>query len=220
MYAKGTKVKLEKIRREYEKSELSRSILSEDPIQQLKRWLEEACLHELTDATAMTLATVNSAGQPSQRVVLLKQLDEAGLVFYTNLKSRKARDIEQNEKVCANFAWLTLERQVRIEGTASRISQAESLKYFISRPKESRLSAWASNQSQPIKSRQLLLSAFEEMKAKFADGEIPLPSFWGGYRVTPTRYELWQGGSARLHDRFEYARSTETSPWEIRRLAP
>ncbi|WP_196140098.1 pyridoxamine 5'-phosphate oxidase [Aliikangiella sp. G2MR2-5] len=211
-------MKLDDVRREYLQKGLKRSELDEDPVQQLEKWLGEAANLELTDNTAMTLATVDADGQPSQRVVLLKQLDQDGLVFYTNLNSKKAQDIKANSKVSANFAWLPLERQVKIQGVASRISNAEAFKYFVSRPRNSQLAAWASNQSQPISSRQVLKNAFEQMKSKFSDGEVPLPDFWGGYRIKPTLFEFWQGGGARLHDRFQYTPSA--FGWDINRLAP
>ena len=211
-------MKLDDVRREYLKDGLRRSSLNENPIIQLENWINEASKVELVDATAMTLATVDPDGQPSQRVVLLKQLDQDGLVFFTNLNSSKAQDIKENHKVSAHFAWLPLERQVKIKGVASRISNTEALSYFISRPRNSQIAAWASNQSQPISSRQLLMSAFEKMKQKFSEGEVPLPDFWGGYRIKPTVYEFWQGGGARLHDRFEYTPSE--MGWDIKRLAP
>jgi len=211
-------MKLDDVRREYLKDGLRRSALDADPIVQLERWIEQASQLDLIDSTAMTLATVDANGQPSQRVVLLKQLDQHGLVFFTNLNSSKALDIAQNNKVSTHFAWLPLERQVKIKGIATRISNTEAFKYFISRPRDSQLAAWASNQSHPISSRQFLMSAFEKMKQKFADGEIPLPDFWGGYRIKPTEFEFWQGGGARLHDRFEY--TPLQSGWEIKRLAP
>ena len=198
---------------------LNRHQLNPDPTIQLQTWLKQATDVELIDATAMTLATVDSQGQPSQRVVLLKRLDQRGLVFYTNLKSRKANDIKDNNKVSANFAWLQVERQVKIQGVASRLSAAESFAYFSSRPKDSQMAAWASNQSHPIKSRQVLNQAFAQIKAKFKDGKIPLPDFWGGYIIKPTRFEFWQGGGARLHDSFSYI-PDEQGNWEIQRLAP
>lgn len=211
-------MKLDDVRREYVKSDLRRADLKTDPIQQLEIWLQDAAGLELFDATAMTLATVGNDGQPSQRVVLLKQLDKKGLVFFTNLNSHKAKDISSNNKVSANFAWLQLERQVKIQGVASRLSYTEALKYFVTRPRESQIAAWASHQSHPISSRQILMTAFEQMKNKFSEGEIPLPDFWGGYRIKPTAFEFWQGGGSRLHDRFEY--SPTESGWGIERLAP
>ena len=211
-------MKLDDIRRNYGKNELRRNQLNDDPIKQLECWLKDANDLELSDGTAMTLATVDASGQPSQRVVLLKQLDQNGLVFFTNLNSNKAQDMKVNKKVSANFAWLPLERQVKIKGIANRISNAESLKYFITRPIDSQIAAWASKQSQPISSKKFLINAYEQMKNKFADGEIPLPDFWGGYRIKPTAFEFWQGGGARLHDRFEYTPSE--FGWDIKRLAP
>ena len=211
-------MKLSDVRREYLKKGLRRGELDENPISQLEKWIADASELELTDNTAMTLATVDADGQPSQRVVLLKQLDQDGLVFFTNLNSNKAQDISANNKVSANFAWLPLERQIKIKGIATRISNAESLKYFLSRPRNSQIAAWASNQSQPISSRQFLMNAFEQMKNKFSEGEIPLPDFWGGFRIKPTSFEFWQGGGARLHDRFEY--SPSQFGWDIKRLAP
>ncbi len=212
-------MKLDDIRREYLRSGLSRSELLDQPIEQLKNWLNQAHSVELVDATAMTVATVDSDGQPSQRVVLLKRLDERGLVFYTNLKSKKAIDIENNNKVSLHFGWLQLERQVKIQGVATKMSIAENLAYFASRPKDSQVAAWASHQSQPISSRKLLNLAFEQMKNKFADGNVPLPDFWGGYIVRPTRFEFWQGGGARLHDSFSYSKDSGQD-WVLDRLAP
>ena len=210
---------LEQVRREYLKQGLSRSELELDPIKQLELWLSQASNVELVDATAMSLSTVDSHGQPSQRVVLLKRLDEKGLVFYTNLKSRKALDIQANSKVSLLFAWLPLERQVKIQGVAHKMSAMENLAYFATRPKDSQLAAWASRQSQQISSRKFLNQAFEQMKAKFADGEVPLPDFWGGYLIKPTQFEFWQGGGARLHDSFVYT-IDNSSVWTINRLAP
>jgi pyridoxamine 5'-phosphate oxidase len=210
---------LEDVRREYLRSGLSREELNANPFTQLTSWLDQASSVELVDATAMTLSTVDHSGQPSQRVVLLKRLDQQGLVFYTNLKSRKALEIESNNKVSVHFGWLQLERQVKIQGTAHKMSVADNLAYFASRPKDSQLAAWASHQSQPITSRKFLNAAFEQMKAKFSDGKIPLPDFWGGYLIKPTHFEFWQGGGARLHDSFSYY-STPDGNWTVERLAP
>ncbi len=213
-------MKLEDVRRQYTKGKLDLEDLEENPFQQFKRWMEQAVEAQLSaDPTAMTLATVDSTGQPSQRIVLLKHLDENGFVFYTNLGSKKAQDIANNSKVSLHFAWLGLERQVRINGLASKLSITEATRYFMSRPKESRLAAWASQQSQPIGSRKLLEQAFEQMKFRFKKGDIPLPSFWGGYRVQPTEIEFWQGRENRLHDRFQYVSLQETG-WKIERLQP
>ncbi len=212
-------MKLDQVRREYLKDGLRRNDLDTDPTCQLKHWLSQASDVELVDATAMSVATVDSNGQPSQRIVLLKNLDEKGLVFYTNLRSRKALDIQSNNRVSVHFAWLPLERQVKIQGTAHKMSAKENFNYFTSRPKNSQLAAWASRQSQPLTSRKALTLAFEQMKAKFSDGKIPLPDFWGGYLVKPTRFEFWQGGGARLHDSFAYT-VDDNDGWKINRLAP
>lgn len=171
----------------------------------------------------MVVSTVGADGAPSSRVVLLKSWDENGFVFYTNYSSRKAREIAGNDKVCAIFAWLDLERQLRIGGRAEKVSAAESLRYFLSRPFGSRLGAWVSHQSSVISSRGLLEMQFEKMKEKFKNGDVPLPDFWGGYRIVPERFEFWQGRKNRLHDRFEYAKKSApdgSAVWEISRLAP
>lgn len=211
-------MKLDDIRREYQKQGLSRSQLDPDPIAQLESWLEAAHAAQLTDATAMSVATVDPDGQPSQRIVLLKGLDARGLVFYTNLGSRKARDLGQNSKISAHFYWSAFERQVKIRGAAEQIPRAESLRYFVTRPRTSQLAAWASEQSRSLSSRAVLTSAFESMKRKFAAGKVPVPDFWGGYRIVPDTIEFWQGGGDRLHDRFEYTRNA--GGWAIERLAP
>ena len=166
----------------------------------------------------MTVSTVAQDGMPSSRVVLLKSWDEKGFVFYTNYKSQKAQEILENPKVSLLFAWLDLERQLRINGVAEKVSTAESLRYFLSRPFGSRLGAWVSNQSSIITSRSLLEMQFDKMKRKFANGEIPLPDFWGGYRIIPSYFEFWQGRENRLHDRFAYKKNGDN--WEISRLAP
>jgi pyridoxamine 5'-phosphate oxidase len=168
----------------------------------------------------MTLATVSTEQRPSQRVVLLKQFDDSGFVFYTNLESRKAHEIATNPNVSLHFAWLTLNRQLIIGGQAEKLSVTEALAYFITRPKNSQIGAWASRQSRPISSRQLLEQQFNVMKEKFSKGEIPLPSFWGGYRVRPETFEFWQSRPHRLHDRFLYRRHTTEQSWLIERLSP
>ena len=205
-------------RREYLKDGLERSDLADSPVQQFSRWFNQAKETDIPDPNAMILSTVSGDGQPSQRTVLLKYYDEDGFVFFTNKASRKAREIEGNAKVNLHFVWLELERQISIAGTATPISGAESTRYFMTRPRNSQIAAWVSNQSSAISSRQLLLQKFQEMKQKFVNGEVPLPSFWGGYRVTPSSVEFWQGRENRLHDRFLYTRSGET--WEVERLAP
>lgn len=211
---------LEQLRREYTRGGLSRRDLNPDPIVQFERWLNVALELKLNDdPTAMTLATVGSEGQPSQRTVLLKNIDHEGLVFYTNLGSAKAREIEQNKRVSVLFAWLPLERQVIIGGSAEKLSAAQATRYFLSRPHQSQLAAWTSRQSSNIGSRKLLEEAFEQMKHRFSQGQVPLPSFWGGYRIRPASFEFWQGRANRLHDRFYYE-PTPDARWSIRRLQP
>lgn len=210
---------LDAIRREYLIGGLNRENLSDNPFVQFSNWLEQAICSDIPDPTAMVLASVDSDGQPDQRIVLLKRLDESGFVFFSNYRSKKARDIAANPRVSLHFPWHMMERQVRVNGVAEKISTAETLKYFITRPQSSQIAAWASEQSARIGSRALLLQQYESMKSKFADGKVPLPDFWGGYRVVPRRFEFWQGGGNRLHDRFEYCLG-ESKNWEISRLAP
>ncbi len=205
-------------RREYSDRGLEREDLHEDPIEQFARWFQQADALGVQEPNAMTLATVDERGMPFQRTVLLKYFDRRGFVFFTNYGSRKAKQIEANPQVSLLFPWLRLERQVVIQGRAERVSTAESLKYFTSRPRESQIGAWVSDQSSVISSRKFLMQKLSEIREKFRDGEIPLPSFWGGYRVAPEALEFWQGGAARLHDRFLYQRTGEG--WTIDRLAP
>lgn len=210
---------LDQIRREYLQGGLRRDDLPADPLELFATWQKQAIACGLPDPTAMVVATVAPDGQPSQRLVLLKQLDARGFVFYTNYGSRKAREIAGNDKVALLFPWHGMERQVRVCGRAEKISAAESLKYFMSRPRDSQLAAWASEQSSPLTSRNLLMQQLARMKEKYANGDVPLPDFWGGIRVQPHEIEFWQGGASRLHDRFQYRRS-DTATWEIQRLAP
>lgn len=212
-------LKLDGFRREYLQGGLDRADLADDPLEQFQHWMKQVIATEIPDPNAMTIATVDASGQPSQRIVLLKGLDERGFVFYTNLRSRKAQELKQNPKVSLHFPWHFLERQVKVCGIAEPISTAESLKYFLSRPRDSQVAAWASQQSRPISSRALLLQQFEAMKNKFSKGEIPLPDFWGGFRVKPHQIEFWQGGAHRLHDRFQYSLQANSS-WSIERLEP
>ncbi|MCY4050958.1 MAG: pyridoxamine 5'-phosphate oxidase [Gammaproteobacteria bacterium] len=209
---------LEAFRRDFIKGGLRRNDLNENPIHQFELWFQQAIEAKISDPNAMTLATVGQDGQPSQRVVLLKSFDEKGFVFFTNYGSQKAKEIFNHPKVALHFPWHMLDRQVRITGKAEKITQTESMQYFLSRPKDSQLAAWASKQSNQIGSRQLLLSQFARMKEKFAKGEIPLPDFWGGFRIRPDSIEFWQGGPDRLHDRFLYTKNT--NDWSIERLAP
>ncbi|MBL6746107.1 MAG: pyridoxamine 5'-phosphate oxidase [Pseudomonadales bacterium] len=209
---------LEALRREYLKDGLERENLADNPFDQFEKWMAQFLELGLADPTAMTVATVAPDGQPSQRIVLLKHVDQSGFVFYTNYSSRKANEIDANPKISLHFPWHAVERQVKVCGVAEKVSPAESLRYFTSRPKGSQLAAAASPQSKVISSRTLLLNEFERLKQKFREGEIPLPDFWGGYRVVPSEIEFWQGGQNRLHDRFRYTRSEDA--WEIDRLAP
>ena len=212
-------MKIDDIRRSYTKDKLDFDKLNADPIAQFELWLKDAIAAELPDPTAMCVATVDEQGQPSQRLVLLKDVSQQGFTFYTNLGSRKATELSSNPKVCLHFPWHPLERQVIVYGTAERVSSAQVAKYFLSRPKESQLAAWASEQSRPVSTRQALLQKFAEIKHKFEHGEVPLPSFWGGFLVRPHKIEFWQGGEHRLHDRFMYSQSAE-GRWDIDRLCP
>ncbi|MGB0257722.1 MAG: pyridoxamine 5'-phosphate oxidase [Coraliomargarita sp.] len=206
-------------RKEYTKHALTRADLLADPIEQFKLWFDQAEELQLDEPNAMCVASVGSGGQPSTRIVLLKGISEGGFVFYTNYESRKASELDANPKVAANFFWLPLQRQVNITGKVERVSKAESLKYFLTRPLGSRLGAWTSPQSKVISSRQILEAKFEQMKRKFADGKVPLPDDWGGYRIVPETIEFWQGGASRLHDRFIYSKN-EAGHWIVERLAP
>lgn len=208
------------IRRQYGADSLKQEDLASHPVDQFKVWLGQAIESKLfKDPTAMTVATVDSDGMPSQRVVLLKRYDEKGFVFFTNLESQKAQQLAENDQICLHFAWLSLERQVIIRGRAKKLTLAENTEYFLSRPHDSQLAAWASQQSKPIATRKLLEQAFTQMKNKFSKGEVPLPGFWGGYRVEPEKVEFWQGRENRLHDRFLY-KQDGTDNWQIDRLQP
>jgi pyridoxamine 5'-phosphate oxidase len=212
---------LSDLRRHYGRATLTRESLDPDPFVQFRAWMDEAVGADLVDANAMSIATVGAAGEPSIRTVLLKAFDARGFVFYTNLESRKATEIGGNPNVALLFYWREFERQVKIRGVASRLSATETAKYFLSRPRESQLGAWASPQSRVIEARTALELKFNELLQKFGAGEIPVPSFWGGFRVAPKTIEFWQGGAHRLHDRFQYSRTdADGSRWQIDRLAP
>ena len=210
---------LEALRREYMKGGLRRENLKDDPFDQFELWMQQVLELGIVDPTAMTIATVGADGQPSQRIVLLKHFDRKGFVFYTNYGSRKAQELEANARISLHFPWHTADRQVKICGQAARIPTKESLRYFLTRPRESQIAAIASRQSHVLTSRTLLLNQFESIKHKFRAGEIPLPDFWGGYRVVPQEIEFWRGGENRLHDRFRYSLQPDAS-WQIDRLAP
>jgi pyridoxamine 5'-phosphate oxidase len=206
------------MRRDFESEGLDREHLNDDPVAQFRAWFDDARNAGILEPNAMSLATTGSDQMPDLRTVLLKYFDSQGFVFYTNYGSRKARELDENPRAALLFPWIGLNRQVRIQGKVEKVSKAESLRYFASRPRGSQLGAWVSEQSKAITSRGLLEQKVAEMKRKFSSGEIPLPSFWGGYRVVPERIEFWQGRPSRLHDRFEYVR--EADGWTIQRLQP
>jgi len=208
----------EKLCKQWMSQGLARDALNPDPISQFELWYKQAIDAEIPEPNAMSLATVDTDGQPWIRTVLLKIYDKAGFVFFTNYESAKAQQMEANRKVGLLFPWVALGRQVKISGIARKIPTAESMKYFASRPRGSKIGAWASPQSQVISSRSLLDAKVDEIKRKFARGEIPLPSFWGGYRVTPFEIEFWQARESRLHDRFVY--TINEDGWSIERRAP
>ena len=198
---------------------LDRDDLDEDPIVQFEDWFRYACETVPMDPNAVSIATVDQDNRPSSRTVLLKYFDENGFVFFTNFESQKAEHIEDNPNVAMLFFWSEAARQVKIRGKAEKIPTRETLKYFVSRPRGSQIGAWVSEQSSVISSRALLESKFQELKTKFRNKEVPLPSFWGGYRVVPEQIEFWQGRRNRLHDRFQYTLQDDGS-WAVERLAP
>ncbi|NJM38305.1 MAG: pyridoxamine 5'-phosphate oxidase [Akkermansiaceae bacterium] len=205
-------------RKEYSGRGLRREEMDANPIIQFSSWFQQATEMSVHEPNAMTLATVDEMGMPWQRTVLLKTCDERGFTFFSNYTSRKALHLNQNPQASLLFPWITLERQVIVQGRVEKISAEESLRYFSSRPRESQIGAWVSNQSEVIPSREFLAGKLGEIRQRFGDGEIPLPPFWGGYRVVPQQMEFWQGGPARLHDRFFYR--LENGNWEIDRLSP
>ena len=191
----------------------------ECPFRQFEKWFAEATEAELTEPNAMTLSTVDSDGRPCQRTVLLKLFDHQGFVFFTSYDSRKARQISRNPNVSVLFPWIGLQRQVEIGGTVEKVSAVESLRYFSSRPRGSQLGAWVAQQSSVVSARSILQNKLAELKEKFSGGSVPMPAMWGGFRILPRRFEFWQGGRNRLHDRIEYWQPDGQS-WQRRRLAP
>lgn len=207
------------IRKEYSSQTLLENDVDTNPIQQFKKWWDQALASEILEPNAMTLATASSDGLPSARIVLLKGFDEKGFVFYTNYNSYKALQLEENPKACLVFHWKELERQVRIVGLVEKAPAEESDEYFASRPIGSRIGAWTSPQSSVIESREWIEEEFEKRKTEFAQSTVPRPSFWGGYLVRPVVLEFWQGRFSRLHDRIQYSLQ-ENGGWKIERLAP
>lgn len=212
-------MRYEEFRREYTSGGLSREMLDASPLRQFENWLEQAVRAGLKDPTAMVLATVDERGRPWQRIVLLKGLSAGGFVFYTNYGSAKAAHIAREPQVSLLFPWNELDRQVIIGGSTQKMTLAESASYFVTRPRESQIAAWASRQSRPISARALLEKQVQVLREKFGKGEIPVPDFWGGYRVVPERMEFWQGCEHRLHDRYLYSRQANGN-WEIEQLQP
>lgn len=206
------------LRNEYSKKELRQQDVATDPIEQFKLWFDEALKSEIPEPNAMSLATVDQTGQPSLRVVLLKEVNDKGFVFFTNYQSKKGQSIMHNPLVGLNFFWYDLERQVRIEGSASKIDEALSNDYFHTRPRGSQIGAWISPQSQPISERSFLEKEQTAFEQKFSDKQVPRPEHWGGYLVTPHLVEFWQGRASRLHDRICYRK--DAKEWVIKRLAP
>lgn len=213
-------MKLHDERRDYERAQLRRAVLDADPFKQFAEWFSAAKASGLlADPTAFTLATVNAEGQPHQRIVLLKDFDQDGFVFYTNYASQKGQDIDANPQVSMHFAWLPLEQQIRIEGGIEKVDAATSEAYFHSRPRASQLGALASAQSSPIATRDELEARYHELTTQYEGQTVPMPTTWGGYRIKPRLFEFWQGGKFRLHDRFIY-QLQETQDWAIQRLQP
>lgn len=206
------------IRTEYMLQTLDEHDVQADPIEQFKIWFHEAHQSKIEEVNAMTLATVDANHHPHARIVLLKGVDEQGFTFFTNYNSHKGQQLSDSHQVALVFFWKELERQVRIEGNAFRLTDAENDEYFLSRPEESRIGAWASPQSTVISNRAVLDQHVEEIKKRFEGKQVTRPPHWGGYRVEPTRIEFWQGRPGRLHDRVQYEKNRNV--WEIHRLAP
>lgn len=206
------------LRREYASRALGEDQADADPIRQFSTWFEEAASAQLLDVNAMTLATTTPDGAPDARIVLLKGFDDDGFVFFTNYESAKGRDLAAHPRACLLFFWVELERQVRITGSVTKVSRSESEEYFHSRPFESQVGAWASAQSTTVADRAVLETRYAELTAQYAGQSVPLPAFWGGYRVAPEKVEFWQGRPSRLHDRLLYTR--DTSGWLRSRLSP
>jgi pyridoxamine 5'-phosphate oxidase len=210
-------VDLEHMRKSYERTELHEEQVCSDPIDQLQRWLHDAVQAAVPEPNAMCLCT-SAQGQPSARMVLLRRLDQSGLVFYTSYFSRKGRELQENPHAAIVFYWPPLERQVRVEGTVGALAEEESDAYFASRPRGHQIGAWASEQSEPVENRELLDQRMKDYEERFAGEEVPRPHSWGGYCLTPQRIEFWQGRPNRMHDRLEFTRAH--GGWSVRRLQP
>lgn len=211
-------IDISQIRKDYALKSLDEGDVAGSPFEQFKLWLQEAITSQLKEPTAFFLATSNKMNEPSGRVVLLKEVDDQGLVFFTNYQSRKGQEIAHNQKVAVTFWWDVLERQVRVEGVVEKLLQEESWAYHSSRPKLSQIGANASPQSQVIPNREYLEELFKQKEQEFKDSEVPLPENWGGYRIIPSYFEFWQGRRSRLHDRICYQQNNKE--WQIIRLAP
>ncbi len=212
-------ISLADLRAEYTQAGLEQRDLDRNPLLQFQKWFEQALKAEIREPNAMVLATVSAGGEPSIRIVLLKGVDERGFTFFTNYRSRKAIELQANPHGALNFPWIDLERQVNVIGNVTKVPAQESEAYFKSRPRGNRLGAWASRQSEVIVDRSVLEKRMQEVEAKYAGGDIPLPSDWGGYRLKPLEIEFWQGRPNRLHDRFRYLLQADNS-WRIDRLSP
>lgn len=206
------------IRRDFANKPLKEDAVNKNPFLQFSCWFEEAVNAQLLDPYAMVISTVDADGQPHSRVVYLRSINEEGMIFYTNYNSQKAKNISNSNKIALTFFWVELERQIRIEGLVSKVSEELSDKYFSARPRESQIGAWASNQSEMIGSREELEKNVKFFTEKFATMEVPRPPFWGGYLINPVKFEFWQGRPNRLHDRLVYSRIA--SDWKISRVAP
>lgn len=212
-------VNLGDIRRQYTQGRLDEQTAAADPMTQFHAWFEQYRSTQPVEPTIMTVATVDADGQPWQRVLLLKAYDEDGFIFFTNYDSHKGQQLAANNRACLHFFWMNLERQVQVQGCVEKLGRAEAEAYFHSRPRESQLGAWASAQSRPLPDREALDARFAEVSARYEGQEIPLPDYWGGYRLRPARMEFWQGGAHRLHDRVEYTPDGAGS-WRKQRLNP